>query len=66
MVLRSSNTDFRISLVKTINDQKAYSYRGAELGLEMQVKQIASLKLFKDELEAGAAFIKFNSFHSAN
>ena len=30
-VLRSSNTDLKIPLLKSINGQKAFSYRGAEL-----------------------------------
>ena len=51
-VLRSSDTDLKIPVLNTISDQKAFSYRGARLwnGLEMQTKQSASLKTFKDQL----------------
>ena len=51
-VLRSSGNDLKIPLLKTTNGQKAFSYRCAKLwnSLEMQTKQAASLKTFKDQL----------------
>ena len=51
-VLRSSGTDLKTPVLRTINGQKAFSYRGARLwnGLEMQTKQAASLKTFNDQL----------------
>ena len=50
--LRSSETDLKIPLLKTINGQKAFSYRGAKLWncLERATKLAPSLKIFKDHL----------------
>ena len=50
--LRSSETDLKIPLLKTINGQKAFSYRGAKLwnSLERASKLAPSLKIFKDHL----------------
>ena len=50
--LRSSETDLKIPLLKTINGQKAFSYRGAKLwnNLERATKLAPSLKIFKDHL----------------
>ena len=50
--LRSSETDLKIPLLKTINGQKAFSYRGAKLwnSLERATKLPPSLKIFKDHL----------------
>ena len=50
--LRSSETDLKIPLLKTINGQKAFSYRGAKLwnSLERATKLAPSLKIFKDHL----------------
>ena len=44
--LRSSDTDVRIPLLRTINDQKAFSFRGAKLwnSLERKTKSAPSLK----------------------
>ena len=51
-LLRSSETDLKIPLLKTINGQKAFSYRGAKLwnSLERATKLAPSLKIFKDHL----------------
>ena len=51
-VLRSSGNDLKIPLLKTTDGQKAFSYQGAKLwdSLEMETKQAASLKTFKDQL----------------
>ena len=50
--LRSSETDLKIPLPKTINGQEAFSYRGAKLWhcLERATKLAPSLKIFKDHL----------------
>ena len=50
--LRSSETDLKIPLLKTINGQKAFSYRGAKLWncLERATKLAPSLNIFKDHL----------------
>ena len=56
-LLRSSGTDLKIPLLKTINGQKSVSHRGAKLwkGLEMQTQQAVSLKTFIDQLYTGTA-----------
>ena len=50
--LRSSETDLKIPLLKTINGQKAFSYRGPKLwnSLERATKLAPSLKTFKEQL----------------
>ena len=50
--LRSSETDLKIPLLKTINGQKAFSYRGPKLwnGLQRATKLAPSLKTFKEQL----------------
>ena len=50
--LRSSETDLKLPLLKTINGQKAFSYRGAKLWnrLERATKLAPSLKTFKEQL----------------
>ena len=50
--LRSSGTDLKIPLLKTINGQKAFSYRGPKLwnSLERATKLAPSLKTFKEQL----------------
>ena len=50
--LRSSETDLKMPLQKTINGQKVFSYRGAKLWncLERATKLAPSLKVFKDHL----------------
>ena len=51
----------KIPLLKTISGQKAYLYRGAKVwnGLEIQTKQAASLKTFKDQLKTGSVLVLF-------
>ena len=46
--MRSSDTDVRIPLLKTINDQKTFSFRGAKSwnSLERETKPAPSLKIF--------------------
>ena len=50
--LRSTETDLRLPLLKTVNGQKAFSYRGAKLwnSLEKEAKLAPSLKTFKERL----------------
>ena len=50
--LRSSETDLKIPLLKTINGQKAFSYRGPKLwnGLQRATQLAPSLKTFKEQL----------------
>ena len=50
--LPSSETVLKIPLLKTISDQKAFSYRGAKLwdSLERATKLAPSLKTFKEQL----------------
>ena len=50
--LRSSETDLKIPLLKTINGQKAFPYHGAKLwnSLERATKLAPSLKTFKEQL----------------
>ena len=50
--LRSSETDLKIRLLKTINGQKAFSYRSPKLwnGLQRATKLAPSLKTFKEQL----------------
>ena len=50
--LHSSETDLKIPLLKTINGQKAFSYRGPKLwnSLERATKLAPSLKTFKGQL----------------
>ena len=50
--LRSTETDLKIPLLKTINGQKAFSYRGPKLwnGLQRATKLAPSLKTFKEQL----------------
>ena len=50
--LRSSETDLKIPLLKTINGQKAFSYRGPKLwnSLERATTLAPSLKTFKEQL----------------
>ena len=50
--LRSSETDLRLPLLKTVNGQKAFSYHGAKLwnSLEKEAKLTPSLKTFKERL----------------
>ena len=50
--LRSSETDLKIPLLKMINGQKAFSYRGPKLwnSLERATKLAPSLKTFKEQL----------------
>ena len=50
--LRSSETDLKIPLLKTINGQKALSYCGPKLwnSLERATKLAPSLKTFKEQL----------------
>ena len=50
--LRSSETDLKIPLLKTISGQKAFSYRGPKLwnSLERATKLAPSLKTFKEQL----------------
>ena len=50
--LRSSETDLKIPLLKTMNGQKAFSYRGPKLwnGLQRAIKLALSLKTFKEQL----------------
>ena len=49
---RSTETDLRLPLLKTVNGQKAFSYRGAKLwnSLEKEAKLAPSLKTFKERL----------------
>ena len=50
--MRSSETDLKIPLLKTISGQKSFSYRGAKLwnSLERDNKLAPSLKTFKEQL----------------
>ena len=50
--LRSTETDLRLPLLKTVNGQKAFSYRGAKLwnSLGKEAKLAPSLKTFKEQL----------------
>ena len=50
--LRSSETDLKIPLLKTINGQKAFSYRSPKLwnGLQRATNLAPSLKTFKEQL----------------
>ena len=54
-VLRSSDTDVKLPLLKTINGQKAFSFRGAKIwnSLEKETKSAPSLKIFKKQLLKG-------------
>ena len=51
-VLRSSDTDVKLPLLKTINGQKAFSFRGAKIwnSLEKETKSAPSMKIFKKQL----------------
>ena len=53
--LRSTETDLRLPLLKTVNGQKAFSYRGAKLwnSLEKEAKLAPSLKLSRNDYEGG-------------
>ena len=53
--LRSSDTDVRIPLLRTINGQKVFSFRRAKLwnSLERETKSAPSLKIFKKQLPKG-------------
>ena len=54
-VLRSSDADVKLPLLKTINGQKAFSFRGAKIwnSLEKETKSAPSLKIFKKQLLKG-------------
>ena len=54
-VLRSSDTDVKLPLLKTINGQKVFSFRGAKIwnSLEKETKSAPSLKIFKKQLLKG-------------
>ena len=59
--LRSSDTDVRIPLLRTINGRKAFSFRGAKLwnSLERKTKSAPSLKNVKTIIERVIALISF-------
>ena len=55
LFMLSSDIDVRIPLLKTINGQNAFSFRGAKLwnSLERETKSAPSLKIFKKQLLKG-------------
>ena len=50
-----SFSDVKLPLLKTINGQKAFSFRGAKIwnSLEKETKSAPSLKIFKKQLLKG-------------
>ena len=64
-VLRSTETDVKIPLLKTINVQKAFPYRSAKLWncLERVEKLVSSRKTFKEQLWMGKSFISLLFYH---
>ena len=49
--LRNMAIDLQIPLMKACNGQRAFSYRGAGVWLDLEVKQASSFKAFKDAVK---------------